>query len=178
MSESNPGQQPQVVYVERKKKHRFRNFVVLPFLSLIVLIIIIVAATSGGGDGSTPTATGGATTKTKAAPAKPEDRGQPRAVTVGKAFTIGKHRFDAGWKMQYEEYLGTKLAGSVTNVSADTSTAFFHVKFLKGNTVLANFQCSTNDLEPGQTENVECLNMVSTTKRVTGYDKVTAEATF
>src|SRR3954451_9367132 len=132
MSEQ-PQPQPQVVYVKKKKKHRFRNFVVLPFLSFIVLIIIIVAASSGGGDSSTPTATDGATTK--AAPAKPEDRGQPRAVAVGKAFTIGKHRFDAGWKMQYEEYLGTKVVGSVTNVSKDTSTAFFHVKFLKGNTV-------------------------------------------
>jgi hypothetical protein len=80
--------------------------------------------------------------------------------------------------MQYEEYLGTKLAGSVTNVSKDTSTAFFHVKFLKGNTLLANFQCSTNDLEPAQTENIERINSVSTTKRVSGYDKITAEATF
>jgi hypothetical protein len=44
--------------------------------------------------------------------------------------------------------------------------------------VLANFERSTNDLESAQTENVECINSVSTTKRVTGNDKVTADATF
>lgn len=44
--------------------------------------------------------------------------------------------------------------------------------------VLANFQCSTAELEPGQTEHVECYNEVTTTQRVTGWDKVNAEATF
>jgi hypothetical protein len=161
----------------KKKTHKFRNFIVFPFLAFIVLIVVIVAASSGGGGtGSTPNA-GGGTSKVTTGPA-PADRGQPRAVTLGKPFTLGKHRFDAGWKMTYEQYAGSKLSGSVTNVSKDTSTAFFHVKFLKGNSVLANFQCSTNDLEPGQVEQVECFNTVTTTQRVTGYDKVTAEATF
>lgn len=109
----------------------------------------------------------------------PSWRGDPRPVNVGEAFTLGKHRFDAGWKVQYREYLGPQLVGQVTNVSKDTSTAFFHVKFLKGAKVVANFQCTTGDLEPGQSEDVECYNTID----VTGdgkllYDKVTAEATF
>jgi len=157
----------------KKKTHKFRNFIVFPFLAFIVLIVVI-AATSSGGGGSTPDATGDGTTKTEA----PADRGQPRPVTLGTAFTIGKHQFGAGWKMTYQQYLGSSLSGTVTNVSDDTSTAIFHVKFLKGNTVLGNFQCSTNDLEPGQSEQVECHNMVTAAQRVTGYDKVTAEATF
>jgi hypothetical protein len=169
-------QGPQYYGPPPKKKHRFRNFVVFPFLAFIILIVIIVAASGGGGGSDPGAATDDATTKVT--DEVPEDRGQPRAVTVGKAFTIGKHQFDAGWKLQHDEYLGSKLVGSVTNVSKDTSTAFFHVKFLKGNSVLGNFQCSTNDLEPGQKQQVECLNMVTTTKKVAGYDKVTAEATF
>src|SRR3954462_4657350 len=92
-----PGQQPQqpaqVVYVERKKTHKFRNFVVLPLVGLIALIIIISAASSGGG--SDPTAA----SKSGSAPA----RNEPRPVQVGKAFTIGKHQLDAGWKLKFTD---------------------------------------------------------------------------
>jgi hypothetical protein len=168
-----PGQpQPQVVYVERKKKHRFRNFVVLPIVALIGIIIAVAVSNSDSSDTGTSTSTGG----TAKAPA---DRGQPRPVTVGKAFTIGKHRLDAGWKVTYQEYLGSKVTGQVTNVSDKTSTAIFHIKFLKGSKVVANMQCTSGDLEPGQSEDVECLNMVDGAgdQRIT-YDKVTAEATF
>ena len=160
----------------KKKTHKFRNFIVLPFLAFIVLIVVIVAA-SGGDSGTSPgTATDDATTKSAAAP---EDRGQPRPVTVGKAFTIGKHRLDNGWKLTHQEYIGSQVTGTVTNVSKDTSTAIFHIKFLKGNTVVGNMQCTTNDLEPGQSEAVECLNTVTGAANIAGkYDKVTAEATF
>ncbi|WP_432879889.1 hypothetical protein ACQPYH_34030 [Kribbella sp. CA-245084] len=170
-----PGQpQPpaQVVYVERKKTHKFRNFVVLPFVGLIALIIIISAASSGGG-GSDPTTAN----KSGSAPA----RNEPRPVQVGKAFTIGKHQLDAGWKLKYTEYIGTSLTGTVTNVSKSTSTAIFSVKFLKGSQVVGNMQCTSNELEPGQQEAVECLNTVDGAASLLGkgaYDKVTAEATF
>jgi hypothetical protein len=179
----HPDTPPHVVYVERKKKHRFRNFVVLPAIALIGIIIIATAASGGNSSTGTSTPTGGTTQAgakpTKTAETAPEDRGQPRPVTVGKAFTIGKHRFDEGWKLTYQEYLGSKVTGQVTNVSDDTSTAFFHIKFLLGSKVVANMQCSSGDLEPGQSENVECYNMVdgSSDKRIK-YDKVTAEATF
>ncbi|MGY4769027.1 hypothetical protein ACXC9Q_19110 [Kribbella sp. CWNU-51] len=171
-----------------KKTHKFRNFVVFPFLGLIALIVIMAAA-GGGGDSTNPnTATGGeatgtATTKPSAQPStteqsEPEDRNAPRVVTPGKAFVLGNHRLNTGWKLTYQEYLGTQLVGSLTNVGDDTSTAFFHVKFLKGSTVLANFQCASDDLEVGQAEQIECYNSVTSTKRLTGWDKVTAEADF
>ena len=35
--------------------------------------------------------------------------------------------------------IGTKLAGTVTNVADEASTAFLTVKFLKGNQVEADF---------------------------------------
>lgn len=168
-----PQQQPQVVYVERKKTHKFRNFVVLPIVGLIALIIVISAATSGGGDdGTDPSAATSGTT------AGAQTRNDPRPVTPGKAFTIGKHTLATGWKVQYAEYGGSSVVGTVTNTSSGTSTAFFSIKFLKGTTVLANFQCTTEELEPKQSQAVECYNSVTTTKRLTGWDKVTAEATF
>lgn len=178
-----PQGQPQPQYYgqpPKKKTHKFRNFVVFPFLAIVVVIIIASAA---GGGSSNNSATPDASTQVSAkGPARtksaPQSRNDPRAVTPGKPFTVGKHQLDAGWKVTYEQYIGSKLVGSVTNVSNDTSTAFFEVKFLKGNNVLANFQCSTQELEPNQKQQVECYNQVTTTQRVTGWDKVTAEATF
>jgi len=167
-----PGWQPPP---PSKKKHRFRNFVVFPFLGLIVLIIVIVAASSGGGGNGPGTATDDKSSSV------PDDRGQPRPVAVGKEFTIGKHRLDNGWKLEYQQYLGSKVTGTVTNVSKSTSTAIFHIKFLKGNAVVGNMQCVSNDLEPAQQEAVECQNTVSGDTNLLkkgAYDKVTAEATF
>ena len=54
----------------------------------------------------------------------------------------------------------------------------FHIKYLNGSKVVANFQCSTNDLEPRQSEDVECYNTVDNNGRIGKYTKVTAEATF
>jgi hypothetical protein len=170
-----------------KKTHKFRNFVVFPFLGLIALIVVIAA--TGGGDSTNPNAaTSGEPTSTAATkppvkpsatePTQPESRNDPRVVTPGKAFVLGQHKLNTGWKLTYQEYLGTQLVGTLTNVGDDSSSAFFHVKFLKGSTVLANFQCMSDDLEVGQTQQIECFNSVTSTKRVTGWDKVTAEADF
>lgn len=170
---SNENSTPQG-YVLKKKTHKIRN----TFIAFALIVGIIIIASVAGDGGTEPNTTDDASTPKTTAPDKPIDKGQPRPVTVGTAFTIASHRFDKGWNLQYEQYIGSKLVGSVTNVSNDTGTAFFHIKFLKGNTVLANFQCNTNDLEPKQVEAIECYNTVSTTKRVAGWDKVTAEATF
>ncbi|WP_329484595.1 hypothetical protein OG555_20870 [Kribbella sp. NBC_01484] len=159
-------------YVLKKKTHKFRNFVVLPFVGLIALIVVISVAASGGGGGTSPSAS-----TDDSSVGAPQTRNDPRQVTPGKAFTIGKHTLARGWKVDYQEFGGSQVVGTVTNTSKSTSTAFFSIKFLKGATVLANFNCSTEELEPNQSQAVECYNSVTTTKRVTGWDKVTAEAT-
>lgn len=177
-SPQQPGQpQPyQPAHQQPKKTHKFRNFVVFPALGLVALIVIISAASGGTGadDAAVPSSV------TSKAPA---DRGAPRPVTVGKAFTIGKHRLDDGWALKYTQYLGTQVTGQVTNVSKSTSTAIFHIKLLKGSTVVGNMQCVTGDLEPGQSEPVLCTNTVTTAGDTDltdkgAFDKVTAEATF
>ena len=160
---------PGYVLPKPKKTHKFRNFVLFPIVGLILLVGVIATGT-GGGDGGT-----NASTDSQGAPLT---RNDPRAVTPGKAFTIGKHTMAAGWKVNYEQYTGSKVTGTVTNSSKSTSTAFFSIKFLRGKTVVANFQCSTEELEPTQSQAVECLNMVGTTTRLTDWTSVTAEATF
>jgi hypothetical protein len=180
--------------------------VVASIVGLIVLVSVIPS--NGDGDSATsadtttsaptaaasqPKASAKPTTKTPAITPAPTatqppadtqctgNRNDPCPVKLGTAFTVGKHRMEKGWKLQTEEYLGTKIVGSITNVSDDASMAYFHVKFLKGNQVLANFQCaSTGDLEAKQAEDIECVNMSDTQKSLKkgSYDKITAEADF
>ena len=53
---------------------------------------------------------------------------------------------------------------------------FIHFKFIsKSGEVLGNVECNTGDLEPGQTETMNCLSNGKYTEK---YDKLTAEATF
>lgn len=166
-----PPQPPPGYELVKKKTHKFRNFVVMPIAALIALGIAISVGTSGSKPDKAPVAAADA--------GAPQTRNDPHPVAaVGQPVTIGKHRLNSGWKLTYEEMLGTKLVGQVTNISGDASTAFFSVKFLKGTTVIANFQCITEELEPNQVQQVECYNSVTTTKRVNGWTKVTAEATF
>lgn len=102
----------------------------------------------------------------------------PRVVTEGTVFTVGSHETLAGWKVSKDSTLGVaefKVTGKVKNVSDQTSTAFIHFKFLTSSgEVLGNVNCNSSDLEPGQTE---ALNCISDGKYGT-YAKITAEATF
>jgi hypothetical protein len=69
-----------------------------------------------------------------------------------------------------------QVTGKAKNVSEATSTMFIHIKFIsKSGEVLGNVECSTGDLEPGQTERINCLSDGQYTSK---YDKVTAEADF
>jgi hypothetical protein len=105
---------------------------------------------------------------------KQDDRSAPRDVAVGTSFTIGKHQTLAGWKVVNEAGMFS-VTGKVKNVSDATSTAFFHLKFLSATgEVLGNVDCNGSDLEPGQSETLNCLPNGKFGK----YQKVTAEATF
>ena len=67
------------------------------------------------------------------------------------------------------------ITGKVKNISNDTSTAFIHFKFIdKSGEVLGNVDCNSSDLEPGQTQALNCIPDGKYGK----YTTVTAEATF
>lgn len=102
-------------------------------------------------------------------------RSAPRDVTVGTAFKVGSHETLAGWKA-VNEGGSFNVTGKVKNTSTKTSTAFIHFKFLsKTGEVLGNVDCNSADLEPDQTQ---ALNCISDGKYTKNYAKVTAEATF
>jgi len=193
----NPYQPP------KPKSHKGRNALIILAAVIGILVVIGVAAAGGGANkpqaGTTTTAPPAASQQS-VAPSKPAaskpvvskpasdgithctgDRHKPCVVALGKPFALGKHRMEKGWKLQTQEYLGTQLVGKLTNTSNDASMAYFHVKFLQGKSVVANFQCATSDdLEPGQDEQVECVNMVDvkTSLKPGNYTSITAEADF
>jgi hypothetical protein len=103
-----------------------------------------------------------------------DDRSEPCEVKVGSAFKLGSHTGLAGWKIK-DSGFGMTVVGKAKNTNDKTSTMFINVKFLKGDEVVANVMCNTGDLEPGQSETMNCIPDGTYTKKFT---KVTAEATF
>lgn len=145
-----------------KKKHTARNV----FIVLTVLFVLGV-----GGCLAFVGAVGNEASKDLGSE---QSRNAPRDVSVGKAFTIGKHETAAGWKVQNEAGMFT-VVGKAKNVSDTTSTAFVHFKFLSASgEVLGNVDCNSSDLEPGQTQELNCIPDGKYQK----WAKVTAEATF
>ena len=110
----------------------------------------------------------------KVACAGQEDRNAPCTIQVGKPFQLGKHTVQAGWKVT-SEYDTMSIVGKAKNTSSETSTMFIDIKFLKGSDVVAVVSCNTSELEPGQTQAMNCFGTDTFTKQ---YDHVTAEASF
>jgi hypothetical protein len=102
----------------------------------------------------------------------------PRQVSPGKAFTVGKHKTLAGWKVAQDTSLGDAMfsvTGKIKNVGDATATANIRFKFIdKAGEVLGNVQCNSADLEPGQTQALNCIP----DGKYGRYKKVSAEATF
>jgi hypothetical protein len=146
-----------------KKKHTVRNV----FLILLTLSVL--------GIGGCMAIAASVTNEVAKGLDESVERSAPRDVTAGKAFTIGSHETLAGWAVGQEAGM-FKVTGKVKNVSDATSTAFVHFKFLsKTGEVLANVQCNSSDLEPGQTQAMNCVPDGTFSK---SYVKITAEATF
>jgi hypothetical protein len=154
---------------------------------LIVLIIVLalvvvgiagfVAIIGSAGKAINEGNAGAATEASQLQPAE-DDRNAPREVESGKAFTIGSHKTLAGWKVKQDTSLGHSLfnvTGRVKNISDAKSTVFIHFRFIDSSgEVLGDVQCNSADLEPGQTQALNCIPDGKYGK----YQKVTAEATF
>lgn len=147
-----------------KKKHTARN---------VFIVIAVLAVLGIGGCVAIVGSIGNEVSKSVSADA---EKNKPIEVKPGVAFERGKHQTLAGWKVSKDAALGGFLVtGSVKNTSDTTSTAFIHFKFIdaKG-TVLGNVSCNSGDLEPGQTQALNCIPDGAYGK----YAKITAEATF
>jgi hypothetical protein len=161
------------------KKRRTWLIVLLVILALMLIGIVGCVALIGTAGRPSMKSIMEAFTEAAESQQVEDDRNAPREVTRGKAFTIGSHKVLEGWKVKAESSFGDaefQVSGKAKNVSEATSTMFIHIKFIsKSGEVLGNVDCSTGDLEPGQTERMSCLSDGQYTSK---YDKVTAEADF
>jgi hypothetical protein len=168
------GQPPQP-----QKKRRTWLIVLLVILALMLIGIVGCVALIGTAGKAVDEAVTEVSASQEASEQAEEDRNAPREVTPGKAFTIGSHKVLDGWNVKADSSLGDaefQVTGKAKNVSEATSTMFIHIKFIsKSGEVLGNVDCSTGDLEPGQTERMNCLSDGQYTSKC---DKVTAEADF
>jgi hypothetical protein len=89
------------------------------------------------------------------------DRDAAREATPGKAFTFGKHKMLAGWKVKQDTSLGAAMfsvTGKVKNLSDDTSTASINFKFIdKSGQVRGSVRCNSADLKPSHTQALNCI---------------------
>lgn len=161
------------------KKRRTWLIVLVVILVVMLIGIVSCVALVGTAGKAVDEALTEASASEEASQQAEEDRNAPREVTPGKAFTIGSHKVLDGWKVKADTSLGDaefNVTGKAKNVSEATSTMFIHFKFIsKSGEVLGNVECSTSDLEPGQTETMSCLSNGKYTEK---YDKLTAEADF
>ena len=101
---------------------------------------------------------------------------KPCEIHVGKAFVLGKHQVQAGWKVAPSDGLDLpELTAKARNTSDKASAMFVTIKFLRGDEVVMNISCTTDQLEPGQVQAANCFGGEKFTKK---YDRITAEATF
>ena len=106
-----------------------------------------------------------------------DDRNAAREVTPGKAFTFGKHKMLAGWKVEKDTSLGDAMfgvTGKVKNLRGHISTASIRFTFIdRSGDALGSVQCDSADLKPGKTQALNCIPDGKYGK----FKTVTAEAT-
>jgi hypothetical protein len=159
------------------KTRRTWLIVLIIVLALVLVGIVGCVAIIGSAKAINEGVTGASADASASQPAE-DDGNAAREVKPGKVFTVGSHKTLAGWKVTQDTSLGDALfsvTGKVKNVSDATSTAFIHFTLIDSSgEVLGNVQCNSADLEPGQTQSLNCIPDGKYGK----YQKVTAEATF
>jgi hypothetical protein len=159
------------------EQQRRTSLVVLVIMLAFILIgVVSYVALSGSAGEAITKGIPVASREASQSPQAGEDKNVPRRVTPGKAFTVGKHKTLAGWKVERDTSLGDAMfsvTGNVKNVGEGKATAYIHFKFIdESGAVLGNVQCNSADLKPGRTQTLNCIPDGKYGK----YKKVTAEA--
>ena len=159
------------------KKRHTALIILMIILAVILVGVVGCMAVIGSTRKAIDDGPAAASAEASQSPQAEEDRNAPREVEPGKAFTIGPHKTLEGWAVKQDTSLGGAhftITGKVKNISDDTSTAFILFKLIDSSgEVLGNVRCNSADLEPDQTQALNCIPDGKHGK----YEKVTAEAT-
>jgi hypothetical protein len=133
----------------------------------VVLLIILL------GIGGCLAVTGSVVNSVDKSIAKSEEKTTPKTVKMGQAFTEGDHEIQSGWKVT-KKYDSFGITAKAKNISDSTSTSFVDFRFMKGNEVVGSVTCNTTDLEPGQVQTMNCLEL----DKYAPYDLIQVQTTF
>ncbi|GAA3653722.1 hypothetical protein GCM10022237_12020 [Nocardioides ginsengisoli] len=100
----------------------------------------------------------------------------PTEVKEGQAFKHDGYAIAAGWKVGEEEYGGTTITNMrVTVEEADPDveggrSAWLTFRFYKGADVLLEVNCTSNEMQVGETSKMDCSSLE--TEPIKGWDTI------
>ncbi|NPC45122.1 hypothetical protein [Nocardioides sp. zg-1230] len=91
-----------------------------------------------------------------------EANDKPKEVAEGKAFTHDDYAVDAGWTVAKDATGGVTIKNArVTNDADEGRTALLTFTFYKGSENLAEVECSSNELQAGESSKLDCVSFDS-----------------
>ncbi len=103
----------------------------------------------------------------------------PAVVKAGKGFTHDNFKAAPGWRVIKEDFTDSPNIKNlrVTNVSQEGQrTALLTFRFYKKSEVLAEVECSTNEMQAGESSRMECFS--TSTSFPTGYKTIKVSDAF
>ena len=130
-----------------KKKHTLRNVLLI----LGVLFVLMI--------GGCFALIGGAANEVDKAIEAEEANDKPVEVAEGAAFTHDDFDVDEGWVVKKDPIGGITIESArVTNNSDEARTALLTFTFYKGSENLAEVNCSSNELQAGESSKMDCYS--------------------
>lgn len=102
------------------------------------------------------------------------NHGDQVTLTEGQAADFGNWHVQPGWKLT-KSFVGYGLNMQVKNTKDESDQAFFTVRLLNGKLVVADIQCSTGEIQPGQIIKANCI---ADGQQKKSYSKITVENSF
>lgn len=134
-----------------KKKHTLRN--VLLILALLFVLVV----------GGCVALIGGAINEADKALDEEAENDRPTAVAEGEAFEHDGYVADQGWSVAKEEFGGATVEGLRLTLEDDQEvngrSALLTFRLYNGNEVITEIQCSTNQMQEGETSRADCVSL-------------------
>jgi hypothetical protein len=169
--QAGPGYGYQQQPPPQKKSHTLRN-VLLVLLALSILFI-------GGCLALVGTAVNEVDKEIKRSQAEdtlPGGPDNPLEITPGESFEVYGFKYQAGWELREDVIGDAEIVGlKFKNERDEADSLFADVRITKGNELVAEITCTSDEAEIGQIVTVTCI---STDDMPADYDKITIQDTF
>lgn len=145
---------------------------------ILITVFVVLVLCCGGFAACTAGIFGAADEVSKSIEAsESESGGENNAVeiTEGEAFEVRGFDYAEGWSVTQKFGLVEIQGLKVTNNRDEKDAALVEIKFMQGSEILASADCSTQQLQPGQTATLDCF---SGDALPDDYDKITINDTF